>query len=95
LKTAKNFFKYHYDDDYQLDIYKLLRSQINNMISVPYISLSHIDIVNLLAVERCNIDLTKLWKSERGTINHYTEFGNEIIFKRILHELKKTYKLQY
>ena len=93
LKTAKNFFKYHYDEDYQLDIYKLLRSQINNMISIPYVSLSHIDIVNLLAVEQCNIDLTRLWKSERGTINHYTEFGNEIIFKRILHEIKKTYKL--
>lgn len=89
LTAAKNFFKFHYDDNYQIDIYKLIRSQINNLISIPYISLSHIDIVNKLAVEQCNIDFTELWKTERGTINHYTDSGNKQIFKTILDEINR------
>ena len=90
LQTAKNFFKYHYDEEYQNDIYSLLRNQINDMISVPYISLSHVEIVNSLAVEKHNINLSALWADERGTINHYTEVGNRFVFKRIQDELKKT-----
>ena len=90
LNTAKNFFKYHYDEEYQIDIYNLLRKQINDMICVPYISLSHIEIVNSLAIEKHNINLSTLWADERGTINHYTEVGNRFVFKRIQDELKKT-----
>lgn len=90
LHTAKNFFKYHYDEEYQIDIYNLLRRQINDMICVPYISLSHVEIVNSLAIEQYNINLSSLWADERGTINHYTEIGNRFVFKRIQDELKKT-----
>lgn len=90
LQTAKNFFKYHYDEEYQIDIYKLLRKQINDMILVPYISLSHVEIVSSLAIEKNNIDLSSLWATERGTINHYTEIGNKFVFKRIIDEIKKT-----
>ena len=90
LQTAKNFFKYHYDEEYQIDIYNLLRKQINDMILVPYISLSHVEIVNSLAIEKHNIDLSLLWAEERGNINHYTKIGNRFVFKRIQDELKKT-----
>jgi hypothetical protein len=90
LHTAKNFFKYHYDEEYQIDIYNLLRKQINDMILVPYISLSHVEIVNSLAIENHNINLSPLWEMERGNINHYTEIGNRFVFKRIQDELKKT-----
>jgi hypothetical protein len=90
LQTAKNFFKYHYDEEYQIDIYNLLRKQINDMILVPYISLSHVEIVNSLAIEKHNIDLSPLWAEERGNINHYTQVGNRFVFKRIQDELKKT-----
>jgi hypothetical protein len=90
LQTAKNFFKYHYDEEYQIDIYNLLRRQINDMILVPYISLSHIEIVNQLAIEKHNINLSPLWVGERGKINHYTRLGNRFVFKRIEDEIKKT-----
>jgi hypothetical protein len=89
LQTAKNFFKYHYNEEYQIDIYNLLRRRINDIICVPYISLSHVEIVNSLAIENHNINLSTLWADERGNINHYTEIGNKFVFRRIQDELDR------
>jgi hypothetical protein len=83
LKTAKGWFKHHYDENYQIDIYNLLRKEINSLISVPYISMTHVDIATELAMEDCNLDFSELWKTERGNINHYTEKGNKLIFKTV------------
>ena len=83
LKAAQEYFKYHYDDIYQIDIYNLIRKQINSLISVPYVSISHVDIANELAIETNHIDFSHLWSKERGTVNHYTEEGNREIFKKL------------
>ena len=83
LKAAQEYFKYHYDDQYQIDIYNLIRRQIKLLITVPYISMSHIDIVNQLAVETNHIDFSRLWSKERGSINHYTIEGNSKIFETL------------
>ncbi len=83
LKAAQEYFKYHYDDQYQIDIYNLIRKQIKLLITVPYISMSHIDIVNQLAVETNHIDFSGLWSKERGSINHYTIEGNSKIFETL------------
>ena len=88
LQTAKNFFKYHYDEEYQTDIYNLLRQKIKDMITVPYISMTHVEVAGDLAIEENNIDFSKLWAKERGTINHYTEHGNSVIFNTLLDILK-------
>lgn len=87
LKIAKGWFKHFYDDEYQIEIYKLLREKINNIINIPYISLSHIEIVNQLKLEKNHIDFSKLWHDERGVVNHYTEKGNQIVFKTIQKKL--------
>ena len=83
LKAAQEYFKYHYDDTYQIDIYNLIRKQIKLLITVPYISMSHIDIANQLAVETNHIDFSGLWSKERGSINHYTIEGNSKIFETL------------
>jgi hypothetical protein len=83
LKAAQEYFKYHYDDTYQIDIYNLIRKQINSLISAPYVSISHVDIANELAIETNHIDFSHLWSKERGTVNHYTEEGNREIFKKL------------
>jgi len=83
LKAAQEYFKYHYDDQYQIDIYNLIRKQIKLLITVPYISMSHIDIVNQLAVETNHINFSGLWTKERGSINHYTIEGNSKIFETL------------
>lgn len=84
LSASKSFFKFHYDEEYQIDIYKLLREKINNLIHIPYISLSHIEIANSLRIEKDHLDFSDLWKNERGQTNHYTDTGNKIIYNKII-----------
>ena len=83
LKAAQGWFKYHYDDQYQLDIYSLIRKEINQTINIPYISLSHIEFLKDISFEKYHLDFSNLWANERGSINHYTEFGNKLIYKDI------------
>lgn len=83
LKAAQEYFKYHYDDQYQIDIYNLIRKQINELITVPYISMSHVDIVNTLAIEANHLNFSNLWSKERGSMNHYTIEGNFEIFEKL------------
>ena len=92
LNTAKGWFKHHYDEAYQIDMYKLLRKQINDIIDIPYISLTHIDIAASLTVEKDNIDYSDLWKKERGEVNHYTDIGNRVIFKMLTEKIKSKLK---
>lgn len=88
LQSAKSFFKYHYDENYQIDIYNLLREKINNLINIPYISLSHIEIVNQLKIEKHHLDFSDLWKKERGNTNHYTDLGNKEVYNTIKNSLE-------
>lgn len=84
LRAAQEWFKYHYDDVYQIDIYKLIRKEISNLLEkIPYISLTHTEISRDLTIESNNIDFSDLWKRERGPINHYTVQGNRIIYEKI------------
>ena len=83
LKAAQEYFKYHYDDEYQIEIYNLIRKQINELITIPYISMSHVDIVNTLSIEANHLDFSKLWSKERGSMNHYTVEGNFKIFETL------------
>jgi len=92
LTTAKGWFKHHYDEEYQIDVYNLIRKEINNKINIPYISLTHIEIAAKLAFEKDNIDFSDLWKKQRGDINHYTEIGNRVIFKILVEKIKSIKK---
>lgn len=87
LAVSNGWFEYHYDDEYQIDIYNLIREKINNIITVPYISLSHIPIVNSLAIEKNHVDFSELWAVERGDSNHYTIDGNIAILKTIVNKI--------
>jgi len=83
LTSAKNWFKYHYDDTYQTDIYNLIRKEINNIITKPYLSLSHVPIANQLKIETNHIDFSNLWSKNRGNINHYTKEANVEIYNEV------------
>lgn len=88
LQVSQGWFRYHYDDEYQIDMYKLVRQQIKNIITVPYISLTHVDIARELAIEYCNLDFSDLWKQHRGNINHYTELGNTVVFNQLVDQIE-------
>jgi hypothetical protein len=88
LQISKSWFKYHYDEEYQIDIYELLREKIKSIINIPYISMTHVGISAVLSTEFNNIDFSKLWAVERGDVNHYTKKGNDTIFETILQILE-------
>ena len=88
LRTAKGWFNYHYDDEYQKDIYKLIRQQINDIVKVPYISISHIEFLNNFSLEKDFISFSDLWKIERGNVNHYSNNGNLTVYQVIKNKIK-------
>ena len=66
----------------------MLREKINNLINIPYISLSHIEIANELRIEKNHLDFSDLWKRERGNSNHYTDIGNKEVYNIIKNSLE-------
>lgn len=80
LETAKNWFKYHYDNDYQKDIYQLLRNEISSKINIPYISIDNLEGSVEFANEGNHLDFTKFWLENRGYVNHYSHEGNYGIY---------------
>tara|TARA_B100001287_G_C22595676_1_gene487929 strand:- start:118 stop:726 length:609 start_codon:yes stop_codon:yes gene_type:complete len=89
LRTAKNWFYHHYDDEYQKDLYKIVREEINRFITIPYLAVDNFSISNQFASERHTLDLTDIWSEYRGVINHYTPEGNQIVLKQIIDKLEK------
>lgn len=89
LYIAQKWFDYFYDDDYQLEIYTMLREKILSLVDIPYISLSHIDVLKNFNLEPIHIDFSDLWKNHRGSDNHYDSIGNKIIFNKIIQEIGK------
>lgn len=85
LRSAQDYFKYHYDDEYQIDMYQLMRKEIKKLLtSRKYLSITHSRISTKYAVEHNNISFSTVWEQHRGNINHYTEKGNLIVYKDIL-----------
>ena len=89
LRTAKNWFWYHYDDDYQKQTYSLIRQEINRLITIPYLAVDNFSISNQFACEKNRLDLTDIWPMYRGETNHYTEEGNQIVYQQIVDKSDK------
>jgi len=87
--TAYNWFKYHYDEDYQKDIYDLMRKEICSMIKVPYLAIDHSPTSFERSFEDCHINFTNHWSVHKGLVNHYTEEGNAIVAQRIKEKLNE------
>ena len=83
LRTAKDWFEYYYDDDYQITVYNLIRKEINDLINIPYIATGHLKIITQLSIEKNYVDFSNFWALEKGDINHYNEFGNRYVYKKI------------
>jgi hypothetical protein len=80
LQASKNWFEYHYDDEYQIDIYQMIRRNIKSIIKKNYISITHTEISKNLSVESNNIDFSNLWHNNKGFVNHYNSFGNQQVY---------------
>ena len=69
LRTAQDWFKYHYDDSYQKDIYILIRKEIRRYLSgSKYISITHLPISTELALEHNNISFSTVWQQQNKSL---------------------------
>jgi len=77
LRTAKGLFKYdYYDDEYLKDIYDMITDRMREKLQgSDYIMIGHTG----NRTKHSDIDFSKLWKVERGLVNHYTQKGNQDI----------------
>jgi hypothetical protein len=89
IKTAVNWFKYHYDEDFQEGIYKLIRKEIKEIITVPYLAIDHNKTSADFAFEDLRLDFSEFWPKNRGNINHYTIEGNLFVYKSILEKINE------
>jgi len=90
LRTAKNWFRFHYDDEYQRDVYKLVRKEINTLLyDKPYIAISHLPLDRDLAIERNFIDFSSIWVKNKGVINHYSAYGNLEVYNCIKKKMEE------
>jgi hypothetical protein len=92
LKISKKWFEYHYDDQYQIDIYKMIRSKINEIIKTEYFSITHTEISKNFTIEKNSIDFSEIWKNNRGTVNHYNTFGNLFVYEKLKQTIVKKYE---
>lgn len=89
IKSAQGYFKHHFDPNYYEDMYELIRKEINFVTRyVPTLHIDHFESSLKYAHEDNNLDLSKLWPDFRGDINHYTIYGNQIVYENILDKLK-------
>jgi hypothetical protein len=89
LTTALDWFRYHYDEDYQCDVYDLLRQEINRIAVLPYLCLDHNPISSKHAFEHFRIDFSNVWTNNRGTVNHYSDYGNMLVFQTVKENIEK------
>ena len=83
LKAAVGYFKYHYDSEYQTDIYCLIRNNIKQQINVPYLVVS-----NYITPEDCTLEenvlhLAKIQLEHKGLMNHMSDTGNRLVFEKV------------
>lgn len=89
LVTALNWFKHHYDEQYQEDIYKLMRNEIDRNVQTQYLAVDHTSASSHFGNEADHLDFSEYWPNNRGDVNHYTKEGNEFIFKSIVDKINE------
>lgn len=89
LKTAFNFFQFHFDEGYQETVYRLLRQEINRIIgSVPCIVVSNLNVDPTYVTETDVINLIDIQQKHPGLMNHLSPQGNELAFNKIIHTVE-------
>ena len=84
LKTASNWFKYHYDSEYQQDIYKLFRSEISKILKNIFV----IEITNFEDHKK-KFSYFKYLKTNSGIANHFDYAINQLICDDLIEEIQK------
>lgn len=81
LKTSLNWFKYHYDNDYQMDMYSFIYNDICRILknSKKFVMSNF----NNGIIDNNAYSYAHLLKTNSGIANHFDDEGNRIIYEDI------------
>lgn len=71
LPDVENFFSKYFDLDYAENIYNLIRKEIDSLLE------------HTLVIDTEQLGLQKLFKQERGEVQHLTEKANIVFYDRL------------
>lgn len=81
LHAARSFIKYHYSEQYQTDIYDLIKNKISNIIKKQ-------KKIEMSWWENSDVGLQQLYTEFPGTINHMTAAANQSLLEQILKKIQ-------
>ena len=88
LRGAYEFFNYHYDSGFFEDSYCLFRKEINRILEdKQVITLSTFN--QQASMEANTINLVDMLVTYPGLINHYSEFGNRLVYGSITSKIQE------
>lgn len=92
ISTAKNWFKYYFDEKYAIDIYQLISEQMLRILKDrDFLILNHTNTRLMYLKNNANfLDFSSFWKENRGFVNHYTAYGNKVVFEKVQELLQCT-----
>jgi hypothetical protein len=87
LSCVTEFFEKYFDIEYAEHMHNLLLKDIEKLCPEHTI---HITSFEWKRLHTCKnwIDFSKVFKTHRGMVNHYSDKGNKIVYNRLVEELK-------
>jgi len=82
LHAAREFYRYHYDDEFFEDSYWLFREKINTILADKNV-ITLVTFADQVATEKYVLNFADLLNTQPGLINHYSEEGNRLVYAKI------------
>lgn len=87
LKPVAEYFEQYFDVQYAEHMHNLLLREIEELCPLKTLHVSHIDWKNLHEFE-VFLNFKDVFAKHRGSINHYTEEGNRIVYNAVSSKLR-------
>jgi len=87
-QACQQFFRFIFDIDYSLDIHNMICREIHDMCANHnVIHITHFDYTGLYQFPDM-INFYQLWCKNKGSVNHYNQSANQLIFQTLLEKLQ-------
>lgn len=87
LKPVAEYFEQYFDVEYAEHMHNLLLREIEELCPHKTLHVSHIDWKHLHEFENF-INFKEVFLKHRGSVNHYNEEGNQIVYRHVVKQLR-------
>jgi len=88
LVPVAEYFDKYFDIEYAEHIHNLLLKEIKDLCPTKTLHIAHIEWKNLFCQFEHFLNFKTVFAKHRGSMNHYTEQGNNIVYQKILSSLR-------